>query len=474
MLKNEIFEVKIEALGSEGEGIAHVDGYTLFIKDTVPGDFIRARLMKVGKSFGYARCEELLTPSKDRVASVCPVSKTCGGCQLQHLSYEAELRFKEDKVYNAIKRIGGFEDIPMLPIIGCDELSHYRNKAQFPVGMAKGEIVAGFYRSRSHDIVDNSNCYIQAEENEIILKTLKAFMKKFRITAYNEGLKKNKGLVRHMMTRKGVATGEIGVCIVINGDFLPHSDKFIESLLEAFKNENKIRISSVCININKKNTNVIFGDELICIYGQPYIIDKIEDIKFKISPFSFYQVNPLQTEKLYRTALEFACLTGNEVVWDLYCGIGTISLFLARSSKEVYGVEIIEEAVLNARENAVLNDITNVYFTVGKAEEEAKKLPKPDVIVVDPPRKGCDERLLETILKHKPSRVVYVSCDPATLARDLKFLCDEVYKLKKVQPVDQFSRGVHVETVALLCRKDIDNHIKVKLELDKENSKVSE
>lgn len=463
--KNEILELQIEAIGSEGEGIAHVNGYTLFVKDTVPGDRIEAKVVKTGKNFGYARCERIIEPSPDRIEPVCPISKRCGGCQFQHLSYEAELRFKQEKVFNCIKRIGGFkdEDIPMLPIMGCEEIMHYRNKAQFPVGVDKnGEPVTGFYAERSHEIVDTTKCYIQVEENELILETLKAFMKKYKIPAYEEKInpktrkpEKAGGLVRHIMTRKGFATGEIGICVVINGNTLPNAAEFTDMMLKVFEGRNDIRITSICVNINKKVTNVIFGNELKCIYGKPYIVDMIEDIKFKISPFSFYQVNPAQTRKLYGKALEFAGLTGEEVVWDLYCGIGTISLFLAKKAKEVYGVEIVPEAVENAKENAKLNGIENAYFTVGKAEDEAKKLPKPDVIVVDPPRKGCDEKLLETIMNYKPERVVYVSCDPATLARDLKVLCgDGGYKLEEVQAVDQFSRGVHVESVCLMTRKE--------------------
>ncbi len=475
--KNEILELQIEAIGSEGEGIAHVNGYTLFVKDTVPGDRIEAKVVKTGKNFGYARCERIIEPSPDRIEPVCPISKRCGGCQFQHLSYEAELRFKQEKVFNCIKRIGGFKDeeIPMLTIIGCEEIMHYRNKAQFPVGVDKnGETVTGFYAERSHEIVDTTNCYIQAEENELILETLKAFMKKYKIPAYEEKInpktrkpEKAKGLVRHIMTRKGFATGEIGICVVINGNTLPNAAEFTDMMLKAFEGRSDVRITSICVNINKKVTNVIFGDELKCIYGKPYIVDMIEDIKFKISPFSFYQVNPAQTKKLYGKALEFAGLTGEEVVWDLYCGIGTISLFLAKKAKEVYGVEIVPAAVENAKENAKLNEIENAYFTVGKAEDEAKKLPKPDVIVVDPPRKGCDEKLLETIMNYKPERVVYVSCDPATLARDLKVLCgDGGYKLEEVQAVDQFSRGVHVETVAILSKLDVDKHIDVEIKLD--------
>lgn len=465
--KNDILELEIEAFGNDGEGVAHVDGYTFFIKDTVPGDRISAKVIKVGKSFGFARCEEIIVPSKDRIEPVCKDSRRCGGCSLWHLSYDAELKFKEKKVFDCIKRIGGFkeEDIPMREIIGTDNIIRYRNKAQFPVGMNKnGETVTGFYAKRTHDIVDIGDCVIQTEENRTVLEAVKAFMKKYGITAYNERINpktgrpdKAEGLIRHIMTRKGFATGEFGVCIIINGNKLPQSDKLTEMLLKAFEDKygnSDVRLASVCININKKLTNVIFGDTLSCIYGKDYITDKIGDILFKISPFSFYQVNPEQTAKLYDEALEFADLTGNEIVWDLYCGIGTISLFLAKKAREVYGVEIVPEAIKNAKENARLNDIQNVCFITGKAEEEAKKLPAPDIIVVDPPRKGCDEKLIETILRYSPRRVVYVSCDPATLARDLKLLCmaEGGYKLTAVQPVDQFSRSGHVECLCLLSK----------------------
>lgn len=474
MQKNDIIELKIDAIGSEGEGIAHVDGYALFVKDTVVGDRILARLTKLGKNYGYAKCEEILEESPDRIISECEVSKRCGGCQFQHLSYEAELRFKQDKVFSCIRRIGGFreDEIPMLPIIGCENIKHYRNKAQFPVGVGKsGEIVTGFYANRSHDIVDTRDCLIQVEENRDILNCVVDFMKEHHISAYEEmkkeereGSLKNvrrrqdkkkpkemarRGLVRHIMTRKGFATGEIGVCLVINGDTIPKKELFVKKLTSAVPG-----ITSICINKNKKDTNVILGEEMECIFGKEYILDKIGEISFKISPFSFFQVNPEQTKKLYDTALAYAGLTGNEVVWDLYCGIGTISLFLAKKAREVHGIEIVPAAIENAKENAKINGISNAFFAVGKAEEEAEKLPKPDVIVVDPPRKGCDEKLLATIMKHMPERVVYVSCDPATLARDLKILCGEGgYKLSKVQPVDQFPRSLHTEVVAQLLKE---------------------
>lgn len=449
MKKNDVMELEVEALGSEGEGIAHVDGYTLFIKDSLPGDRIEARITKLLKNYGYARCEKIIKASKDRMEADCPLSKRCGGCQLSHLSYEAELRFKERKVFDCLTRIGGFskEEVKLLPILDSEATRHYRNKAQFPVGVNKaGEIVTGFYAGRSHEIVETMDCGIQAEENRLILSTIVEFMKEKGITAYREV--EHRGLVRHIVTRKGFATGEISVCIVVNGDSLPKSELLVKRLVERVKG-----IESISLNVHKKKTNVILGDDLVCLYGRDYIFDKIGELSFKISPFSFYQVNPFQTKKLYDLALDFAGLTGKEIVWDLYCGIGTISLFLAKRAKEVFGVEIVPEAIVNAKENAALNGITNASFFVGKAEEEAEKLPRPDVIVVDPPRKGCDGKLLATIIKHRPERLVYVSCDPATLSRDLKILCTEGgYQLEKVQPVDQFPRSVHCESVALLTR----------------------
>jgi 23S rRNA (uracil1939-C5)-methyltransferase len=341
----------------------------------------------------------------------------------------------------------------MEPILGMDEPYYYRNKSQFPVGRKKdGSLAIGFYAGRTHSIIDTEHCYIGAPINADIIIILRSFFEKYQIEPYNE--ETGKGLLRHVLTRVGYHTGEVMVCLVINGQKLLHTEELIELLKQI------PGMKSICLNINTSNTNVILGDKIIKVWGEPYILDSIGPIKYRISPLSFYQVNPVQTKKLYDTALEYADLHGNETVWDLYCGIGTISLFLAQKAKKVYGVEIIPAAIEDAKENARLNGITNADFYVGAAEEVLPKKYKEDsihadVIVVDPPRKGCEESLLDTILSMSPKRVVYVSCDPATLARDLKYLCQKDYKLEKVRAVDQFGHSVHVETVALITKNDV-------------------
>lgn len=450
--KNDIVTVTIEDMGKDGEGIGKVDGFTLFIKDAVIGDVVEAKLMKVKKNYGYARLMKIVTPSADRVEPKCPVYRQCGGCQIQALDYQAQLKFKERKVRGNLERIGGFTDIPLEPIMGMEEPYHYRNKAQFPVGMDKnGEIVTGFYAGRTHDIIPNTKCYLGSEGNEEILQVVLDYMKTYNVSAYDEA--KGKGLVRHILIRTGFTSGEIMVCLVINGKKLPKSEKLVEAL-------KKIQgMTSITFNVNEKRTNVILGEEIKLLWGRTYIQDNIGDITYRISPLSFYQVNPVQTKKLYETALEYADLKGEETVWDLYCGIGTISLFLAQRAKQVYGVEIVPQAIEDARENAVLNHIENAKFYVGKAEEVLPELYDQegiyaDVIVVDPPRKGCDEKCLETIVKMQPKRVVYVSCDSATLARDLRYLCDRGYEVKRVRGCDMFPMTGHVETVVLLCRTD--------------------
>lgn len=450
--KNDMVTVKIEDMGKDGEGIGKVEGFTLFIKDAVIGDVVEAKLMKVKKNYGYARLINLVTPSPYRVEPKCPVYRQCGGCQIQALDYQEQLKFKERKVRGNLERIGGFEDIPMEPIMGMEEPYHYRNKAQFPIGTDKnGEIITGFYAGRTHDIIPNTRCYLGVDVNEEILNVVLNFMKTYHISAYDESI--GKGLVRHVLIRTGFTSKEIMVCLVLNGKKLPHSEKLVEELV-------KIEgMTSITLNVNTKKTNVILGDEIILLWGETYIKDNIGDIVYQISPLSFYQVNPLQTRKLYETALEYADLKGEETVWDLYCGIGTISLFLAQKAKQVYGVEIVPQAIEDARRNASLNKIENAEFYVGKAEEVLPELYDKegiyaDVIVVDPPRKGCDEKCLETIVKMAPKRVVYVSCDSATLARDLKYLCERGYEVRRVRACDMFPMTGHVETVVLLSRKD--------------------
>ena len=453
MKKDDLIEVTIEDLSEEGTGIGKFEGMTFFIKDAVIGDRVRAKIMKLKKTYGFARLMEVLTPSPDRVEPLCPVARQCGGCQIQAMSYEAQLAFKTRKVENNLKRIGKFEEIPMESIIGMEDPFHYRNKAQFPFGKNRdGKIITGFYAGRTHSIIENTSCHLGKEVNEEILEKILAWMNAFHVEPYNEAT--GKGLMRHSLIRCGFRTGEIMVCLVINGRKIPGEEALVDSL--------KIipGMTSISLNVNKEKTNVILGREVINLWGRPYIEDYIGEVKYQISPLSFFQVNPVQTERLYGKALEYAGLTGEETVWDLYCGIGTISLFLARKARKVYGVEIIPDAIEDARRNASLNGFTNTEFYVGKAEEVLpekyeKEGVRADVIVVDPPRKGCDETLLSTMVKMQPERIVYVSCDSATLARDLRYLCDNGYELKRVCPADMFPQTVHVEAIVLLQRETL-------------------
>ncbi len=531
--KNDIVRVTIEDIASEGEGIGKVDGFTLFVKDAVVGDEIEAKIIKPKKNYAYARLEKVLTPSPFRVEPKCAYHKQCGGCQIQALSYEKQLEFKHNKVRNNLLRIGGFSEELlndcMESIVGMEEPYYYRNKAQYPVGTDKeGKIITGFYAGRTHSIIANTECYLGVPGNKEILEIIVAHMEKNHVSAYNE--ETGKGCVRHVLIRTGFTSGQVMVCMVINGrekgckgkEYLPGQQALLDKLASIEG------MTSISVSINTEKTNVIMGKEIQVLWGEPTISDVIhvrdmtkegypftgQELTFKISPLSFYQVNPVQTEKLYSLALEYAGLTGQETVWDLYCGIGTISLFLADKAKQVYGVEIVPQAIADAKENAKRNGITNAEFFVGKAEEVLpefyEKLSKgaemdvvekrsgvqvgsgatetgkgeqsetsqtvrnnkgkhvtegasgqqvaadmlhPDVIVVDPPRKGCDNACLETMLKMQPKRIVYVSCDSATMARDVKMLCEGGYELKRVRAVDQFGQTVHVETVCLLSKR---------------------
>ena len=468
--KNDLVTLEIEDCGIDGEGIGKADGFTVFVKDAVIGDTVTAKIIKAKKNYGYGRLMEVLKPSPYRVEPKCEFARQCGGCQLQALSYDQQLVFKTNKVKGHLERIGGFTDIPMEPIIGMDELFHYRNKAQFPVGRNKeGKIVTGFYAGRTHNIIENRDCALGVAENKEVLDRVIAHMEKYGIEPYNEAT--GKGLVRHVLIRYGYFTKEVMVCLILNGNKIPKEELLVKSLCEI------PGMTSITINVNKKRSNVILGEEICLLWGQEYITDRIGDISYQISPLSFYQVNPMQTQKLYAKALEYADLHGEETVWDLYCGIGTISLFLAQKAKFVRGVEIVPAAIENAKENAKLNGLENTEFFVGKAEEVLPREYKKngvyaDVIVVDPPRKGCDETLLETMVEMNPERIVYVSCDSATLARDLKYLCERGYELRKVCPVDQFGMTVHVETVVLLSHKKPDGHINVKVEFGEGEGKV--
>ncbi len=475
--KNDIVTVTIEDIGNDGEGIGKTDGYTLFVKDAVIGDVVEARITKCKKNYGYARVEKVVTPSSFRVEPKCSFHKRCGGCQIQ------------DKIRNNLLRIGGFPaaliDTVIEPVVGMEEPWHYRNKAQFPVGYDKeGNLITGFYAGRTHDIIANTDCALGAPENQLILEAVLSYMRDNHVTAYREDT--GEGLVRHVLIRTGFWSGEIMVCLVVNGTKLPAAEKLTKNLLAipltdtAESGANK-KITSISLSVNTEKTNVIMGKDICVLWGKGCIQDTLCGLTFSISPLSFYQVNPVQTEKLYGLALEYANLTGKETVWDLYCGIGTISLCMAKKARQVYGVEVVPQAIEDARENARVNQIANVEFYEGKAEEvlpafyerlgqagedeNADKL-HPDVIVVDPPRKGCDEKCLETMLRMRPERIVYVSCDSATLARDLKVLCEGGYELKKVRGVDQFGGTVHVETCVLLSKLKSTQHIKVEIDLD--------
>ena len=465
--KNDKVVIKIEDMGSSGEGIGKADGFPFFVKDALIGDTVEARATKVKQNYGYARLEKVITPSSFRVEPVCPVHRQCGGCQLQALSYEKQLEYKQKKVQDALMRIGGFsrETIDRItePVVGMESGFHYRNKAQFPIGSDKnGNLVAGFYAGRTHSIIANTDCALGVPENREILEIVLAYMRKYHVPAYDE--KTGTGLVRHVLIRKGFATGQLMVCLVINGKKLPSAERLIAALAVI------PGMTSVSYSVNKKNTNVIMGERIVLLWGKERIEDRIGDIMFSISPLSFYQVNPVQTEKLYGVAAEFADLKGNETVWDLYCGIGTISLFLAGKAGQVYGVEVVPQAVADARDNAARNGIGNASFFVGKAEEVLPEKYRregitADVIVVDPPRKGCDERCLATMLQMRPEKIVYVSCDCATLARDLKALCAGGYEPERVRAVDMFPMTGHVESIVLLSKLHTKQNIEVELEM---------
>lgn len=473
--KNQLLTVEIIDMTTDGEGIGKIDGYPFFVKDAIIGDKAQIRVTRVKKNYAYGRLEKVLTPSSFRVETKCPFHKQCGGCQIQAMSYERQLQFKESKVKNNLIRIGGFApeflDKVMEPIVGMGEPFHYRNKALYPIGMDKeGNPVAGFYAGRTHSIIANTDCSLGVKENKEILEIILSYMKKNHIFAYDEAT--GKGFIRHVLIRKGFQSGEIMVCLVINSKigkknstFLPNQDRLIDSL------SNIKGMTSISVSINRERTNVVMGKEVHTIWGKDSIKDIIyvrnvennfaatgRGITFSISPLSFYQINPVQTEKLYSLALSYAGITGKEVVWDLYCGIGTISLFLASNAKQVYGVEIVPQAIEDAKRNAAYNDIENVQFFVGNAEEifpekYEKDGIRADVVVVDPPRKGCDKACLDTVLKMAPERIVYVSCDSATLARDLRILCADGYEIEKVRAVDMFPMTVHTEACVLLAKR---------------------
>lgn len=454
VIKNKEYTLDILSQGYEGEGIAKVEGFPIFIEGALKGEKVRALIVKIKKNYAYGKLLEVIEKSEGRVEARCENFKKCGGCKIQHMNYKTQLDFKYERVKDCIKKIGGLnEDIVNYPIGMNENPYNYRNKVQLPVGMVNGKLSIGFYAPRSHDIINIDRCFIQEDDSDNIVKILRDWMEENNIKpAFVDGKFNKEGFLRHIMIRKGFKTGEVMVVLVTTRKELKNINELIQKL------EFKIKgLKSVILNVNKKDTNVILTPECYTLWGEDYITDYIGNFKFNISPLSFFQVNPEQTEVLYGKALEYANLTGNETVFDAYCGTGTITLFLSQKAKKVYGVEIVEPAIVNARENAKKNNVDNAEFFVGKSEEVIPKLiedgVKADVIVVDPPRKGCDNKLLNAIGEVKPERVVYVSCDPSTLARDLKELDILGYKTIVVQPVDMFPHTAHIENVALLERK---------------------
>ncbi|MEC0251917.1 23S rRNA (uracil(1939)-C(5))-methyltransferase RlmD [Bacillus halotolerans] len=451
--KNEYYDVTFEDLTHEGAGVAKVQGFPIFVPNALPEEKAQIKVTRVKKGFAFGRLIELKEESPHRTDAPCPIYKQCGGCQLQHMTYEGQLLFKQKQVKDVLERIGKLDlsNVTVHPTLGMQDPWNYRNKAQVPVGEREGGLVAGFYQQRSHDIIDMSACLIQQSKNDEAVQAVKDICANYDVKAYNE--ERHKGWLRHIMVRYGVVTGEMMIVFITKTNDFPHKAKIIEDITAQFPH-----VKSIVQNINPNKTNVIFGNETNVIWGEEYIYDLIGDVRFAISARSFYQVNPEQTKVLYDKALEYAELQGEETVIDAYCGIGTISLFLAKQAKKVYGVEIVPEAIEDAKRNAELNGITNAEFAVGEAETVIPKWYEEgitaDTLVVDPPRKGCDEALLRTIVEMKPKRVVYVSCNPGTLARDLRVLEDGGYQTREVQPVDMFPHTNHVECVAVLELKE--------------------
>ncbi len=448
--KNEVYDSVVTDMTSAGAGVVKINHYPLFVQGALRDETVRIRVTKTLKKYGFAQLEEVLQPSPIRQQAPCKVYDTCGGCQIQHMTYEGQLEEKRKIVENAFRRLGQFEDVVVQPTLGMKDPWRYRNKSQVPLQYVDGRPVWGFFKPRTHEIVPTETCLIQTEEADALLNALTASLLELGISLYDE--RRHEGLLRHVIVRKGIQTGEVMVVLVTNGTSLPNKELLIDIICQTVPN-----VTSIVQNMNTKKTNVIFGPQSKTLYGQSFIVDKIGNIAFEISDRSFYQVNSEQMEVLYDVALQYADLTGQETVIDAYCGIGTISLFLAKRAKHVYGVEIVEQAIDDAKRNAAYNDIENVTFTAGKAEEIVpiwyENGVQADVFVVDPPRKGCDVTLLETMIAHEPKKIVYVSCNPATLARDVRILVDGGYTLENVQPVDMFGHTMHVETVVSLTKR---------------------
>ncbi|HII4436548.1 MAG: 23S rRNA (uracil(1939)-C(5))-methyltransferase RlmD [Clostridium perfringens] len=452
--KNKEYIFDIISQGYEGEGIAKIDNkYPIFIEGALKGEKVKVRIVKVNKNFAYGKLMEVLEASEERVNPPCAIYKRCGGCKLQHASYKAQLDFKWDRVKDCVSKIGKLDPTIVKYPLGMENPWRYRNKVQLPIGLINGEVKIGFFAPRSHDIIDMESCLIQDEIGDKVVKLTREWIEKFNIRPYNvDGEYDEKGIVRHIMIRRGFTTNEVMIVLVTNGEKLPHKEEFVDLMVK-----NIPGIKSVIQNINLKKTNVILGLESKTLWGEDTISDYIGDFRFNISPLSFFQVNPIQTEVLYGKALEYANLTGNEEVFDAYCGTGTITLFLSQRAKKVYGVEIIPQAIDNAWINAKENKVENVEFLVGESEvvipDLINKGVKADVVVVDPPRKGCDKKLLDSITNIDAKKIVYVSCDPSTLGRDLQVLEENGYKTLEVQPVDMFPNTSHVENVAKLIKK---------------------
>ena len=448
--KNEEYIVDILDNGYQGEGIAKIENFTLFVPGVIKGEKVRIAITKLNKNYGYARVIEIIEKSLDREQPICDTYKRCGGCHLQHLSYDAQIDMKTKQVKDTIEKQLG-ELIEVKQTIGMGIPYGYRNKAQYPIGKNKeGIAILGFFAERTHEVIPIDKCYIQNSICDLIAKDICHFINEKKIEVYSEYNKK--GVFRHVVIRVGIRTDEVMVTLVVNRDKVSFEAELVDKLVGKYKN-----IKTIIKNVNKDNTNVIFGKENIVLYGEGYITDILGEFKFKMSNMSFYQVNPIQTEVLYSTAMKYADLSGEEIVFDLYCGIGTISIFASQNAKKVYGIEVVEDAIINAKENAELNNINNIEFMVGKVEEVLPSLyrerSKADVVFVDPPRKGCDEKVLNTLLQLKPKKIVYISCNPATLARDIKILMSE-YVVEKIQPVDMFPNTYHVECGVLLTLKN--------------------
>ena len=445
--KNGIYETTVVDYTAEGQGVAKIEGCAVFIPNAIAGELCRVRIEKVGKTWAAGKIVEILEKSPRRVQRECPISSSCGGCDFWHMDYEEETRLKADRVRQALNRIGG-ENLSEIPILSAPTCHGYRNKAQYPVSSKKGSAYAGFFRAGTHQVVENERCLILPEETDKVKKLVIDYVNHYRITAYDETT--HKGLLRHIYVRRGAVSGQVLVCLVVNGRKLPHTEDLIDRLQKV------PGFTTLVLSVNTRPGNAVLGDEFITLYGPGYIEDTLCGLDFRLSPRSFYQVNHHQAQRLYEAAIAQAEITTDDLVLDLYCGVGTITLAMAKAAGKVIGVEVIEAAVQDARDNAKRNGIENAEFFCGDAgkaalELEAKGI-RPDVVVVDPPRKGLSADAIEAMAKMSPRRIVYVSCDPATLARDVALLKEKGYALKNAMAADLFPRCAHVESIVCLCK----------------------